>query len=64
MRINRSSLSYVLWSMEYAASNLGELVEDPEDSNLLQPAISAIQHAMNFLTKVVDHSATSWLQPS
>ena len=45
--------------MEYAAFDLKELADDSKDSKLLHPPISAIKHAMRFLSTIVDRSATS-----
>ena len=58
-RANLSSLSYVLWSMEYACSELKELADESEDADMLYPALSACKHAMSFLSTVLDRSSTS-----
>ena len=59
LRVNLSSLSYVLWALEFTSNQLKELQEDSEEAELLQPARSAVTHAMSFLTTVVDRSTTT-----
>ena len=62
LRINLSSLSYVLWALDFASHNLiqmGESAKKKEDKDSFVPAISAVRHAMSFLSTVLDRSATS-----
>ena len=59
MRANLSSLSYVLWNLDFASSNLKELSDESPDADMLTPALSACRHAMSFLSTVLDRSSTS-----
>ena len=59
LRVNLSSLSYVLWALDFASENLKELAEDAEDSEMILPAYSAVQHALSFMSTVVDRSSTA-----
>ena len=57
LRINLSSLSYVLWGHEFATSSSTNLTEESEDADMLLPAISACKHALSFMSTVVDKSS-------
>ena len=60
LRINLSSLSYVLWALDYASQSLikyGEKSRKKRDAII--PALSGVRHAMFFLSTVVDRSSTS-----
>ena len=59
LRVSLSSLSYVLWNLDFATHSLSEISEDCDERDLFNPIISACKHAMSFLSTVVDRSATS-----
>ena len=59
LRVNLSSLSYVLWSLDFATQSMVELNEKSQDKEAFISIISACRHAMSFLSTVVDRSATS-----
>ena len=58
LRINLSSLSYVLWGLEFTTASLTDIAEGSEDADMLLPAISACKHALSFMSTVVDRSST------
>ena len=59
LRVNLSSLSYVLWSLDYATQSLEKISKKPKKGKLLNPAVSACRHALSFLSTVVDRSSIS-----
>ena len=60
LRVNLSSLSYSLWSLDYATQTLSQMEEKEKKKKrkaALIPCISACRHSLSFLTTVVDRSA-------
>jgi len=60
LRVSLSSLSNVLWSLEFTNSALEKLKKDSTDQDAFLPAISSCKHALSFLSTVVDRTATSF----
>ena len=62
LRITLSSLSYVLWSLDFATQSLvkmGESTKKEKDKEKILPIVSACRHALSFLSSSVDRSSTS-----
>ena len=59
LRVNLSSLSYALWSLDYTTQSLCQMRDASQNKDTLVPCISACKHALSFLTSVVDRSATT-----
>ena len=62
LRVNLSSLSYVLWNMDYATQSLISIIEKTKkekDKKTLHPVVSACKHSLSFMSTVVDRSSTS-----
>ena len=60
LRVNISSLSYVLWALDYASHSLIQMGEGSEKKRAsIVPILSAVRHGMSFLSTVLDRSSTS-----
>ena len=60
LKVSLSSLSYVTWSMDFATQYLIRLSEKKKKKrDTYLPVVSALKHALSFLTSVVDRSSTT-----
>ena len=59
LKVSLSSLSYVTWSMDFATQYLIRLSEKKKKRDTYLPVVSALKHALSFLTSVVDRSSTT-----
>ena len=59
LRVTLSTLSYVLWALDFTTQSLIEKSASMKDKDSLLACISACKHSMSFLTTTVDRSATT-----